>query len=361
MTLNLFEKIEGISEDDLHPKFKLLRDEIPLQGERDILTRWTDGFIDRDNKIVKEFQTTFHSSFWEFYLYSVFREMNFEIDFSKDRPDFIINKPINIFIEAVVSNIKREGIEESKRTSDDVLSMIVPPNKQKDFFELTDEAIVRNSNAILSKSVKYLEKYINCEWVDEQIPFVIALSSYGQINYGREYFYPMLALLYGYYFVPKIDNYVIRENIVKPGTESAIPIGIFKDKSFEHISAIIFSCTTTLGKLTSLSISEDITGVQFNRVINVRHDYEPPHYKIQDVTKDNPEYLSDGLFVFHNPNAKNKINYNQFESSNAIQVIFEDGNFKFEGENTPIYSRLNLPKYMLPDEVIEMIMMDFNR
>lgn len=360
MTLNLFEKIEGVSEDSLHPKFKLLRDEITLQGERDILTQWTDGFIDRDNKIVKEFQTTFHSSFWEFYLYSVFREMNFEIDFSKDRPDFIISKPTNIFIEAVVSNIKREGIEESERTSEDVLSMIVPPNKQKDFFELTDEAIVRNSNAIHGKSAKYLEKYINCEWVDENIPFVIALSSYGQINYGREYFYPMLALLYGYYFVPKTDNYLIRENITKPGTDSTIPIGIFKDKAFEHISAIIFSCTTTLGKLTSLSISENNSSLQFNRVINVRHDYEPPYYKIHDVTKENPEYLSDGLFIFHNPNAKNKISFNQFKSSNAIQVTFDDGNFKFEGENTPIYSRLNLPKYMLPDEVIEMIMMDFN-
>ncbi|WP_348812446.1 hypothetical protein [Flavobacterium maritimum] len=360
MSLDLFKKNEGVSEEDLHPKFKLLRDEITLQGERDILAQWTNGFIDRDNKIVKEFQTTFHSSFWEFYLFSVFREMSFEIDFSKDRPDFIIKKPIEIFIEAVVSNIKKEGIEESERNSDDVLSMIVPPNNQKDFFELTDEAIVRNSNAIHGKSVKYLKKYINCEWVNENVPFMIALSSYDQINYGREYFYPMLALLYGYYFIPKIDNYVIRESIIKPGTDSPIPIGIFKDKSFEHISAIIFSCTTTLGKLTSLSISEDNSDVQFNRVINIRNDYEPPHYKIQDVTKENPEYLSDGLFIFHNPNAKNKINYNQFESSNATQVTFEDGNFRFEGENTPIYSRLNLPKFMLPDEVIEMIMMDFN-
>ena len=170
----------------------------------------------------------------------------------------------------------------------------------------------------------------------------------------------MLALLYGYYFVPKTDNYLIKENITKPGTDSTIPIGIFKDKAFEHISAIIFSCTTTLGKLTSLSISENNSSLQFNRVINVRHDYEPPYYKIHDVTKENPEYLSDGLFIFHNPNAKNKISFNQFESSNAIQVTFDDGNFKFEGENTPIYSRLNLPKYMLPDEVIKIIMMDFN-
>lgn len=360
MKLDLFKTIEELDESDLHPKFKFLRDNPTLTGEREILINWTDGFIDRDNKIIKEFQTTFHSSFWEFYLFRVCNELGFEIDFSKDRPDFIINSPEKFFIEAVVSNIKKDGRDEDTRDVDDVLSMIVPPHKQSDFFEVLNESIVRNSNAILSKSSKYLEKYINCDWVDETSPFVIALSSYDQVNYGREHFYPMLALLYGLYFNPTLDDYESKESILKPGTSSPIPLAIFKNKSFEHISAIIFSCTVTLGKLTSLSISNGITDNQLNGVINVRHDYEYPHYKVHVVSKDNPEYLSDSLFVFHNPTAKNKLNPKVFENSNAIQVIPQNGNLSFKGENTPIYSRLNILKPMINDLIINSIIMDFN-
>ncbi len=85
MALDLFGNIDEISEEELHPKYKLLRDKYFYEEERKIILDWTDDFIDRDNKIVKEFQTTFYSSFWEFYLYKVFREMNFEIDFTYDR------------------------------------------------------------------------------------------------------------------------------------------------------------------------------------------------------------------------------------------------------------------------------------
>jgi len=338
----------------------MLRDTPTLEGEREIILNWTDGFIDRDNKIIKEFQTTFHSSFWEFYLYRIFCEMNFEIDFSKDRPDFIIKKPYEIFIEAVVSNIKKEGREESSRSADDVSSMVVPPHLQVDFEKLLNESIVRNSNAILSKSTKYLEKYIKCDWVSNDIPFIIALSSYDQVNYGREYIYPLLALLYGLYFNPEKNDYEVVKQITKPETDSTIPIGIFNDKSMEHISAIIFSCTTTLGKLTSLSISADNSPLQMNRVINIRNDYEPPYFKIQDVSKGNPEELSDGLFIFHNPHAKNKLSREQFSKSNIFQITFDERKLIFGGENTPIFSRLNMPKMLFPDFLIHQISKDFN-
>lgn len=361
MKLDLFKTIQELDEKSLHPKFKFLRDNPLLIGERNVLINWTDGFIDRDNKIIKEFQTTFHSSFWEFYLFRVFKELDFEIDFTKDRPDFIINSPERIFIEAVVSNIKKEGRDEETRNSDDVSSMLVPPHKQSDFYEVLDEAIVRNSNAILAKSAKYIDKYIKCDWVEEENPFVIALSSFDQVNYGREYIYPMLALLYGRYFNPKSDSYDFKESILKPGTTSSIPLGLFNDKSFNHISAIIFSCTVTLGKLTSLSISNGVSDIQTNSVINIRHDYEYPYYKPQVVSDDNPEYLSDSLFIFHNPFAKNKLNPKIFKNSNVIQVISKkDGHVSFEGENTPIYSRLNIFKPMISDYFVSLIFKDFN-
>jgi hypothetical protein len=360
MKLDLFKTLKGVNEDDLHPKFKLLRDNIMLRGEGEVVMDWTDEFIDRDNKIIKEFQTSFHSSFWEFYLFRIFRDLNFDIDFSKDRPDFIITAPEKIFIEAVVANVKKDGREEKTRNIDDILSMIIPPHKQNDFNEVLVEAIVRNSNAIIGKSTKYLEKYVNCDWVDEQTPFVIALSSYDQVNYGREHFYPMFALLYGFYFDPKADDYEKRDSVIKPGNDTSIPLGIFDDNSYQHISAIIFSCTVTLGKLTSLAISSGSHQPRMNGVINIRHDYEPPHYKVQEVSVENPEYLSDSLYIFHNPFAKSKLEPSIFENSNVIQVIPGDNGISFIGENLPIYSRLNISKFMINPLLVNSIMQDFN-
>ncbi|MRX46711.1 MULTISPECIES: hypothetical protein [Bacteroidota] len=361
MTLNLFGKLDGIEENILHRKFKLLRDNPALDGERKVVTSWTESFVDRDNKIVKEFQTTFHSSFWEFYLHKVFKEAGFVIDFSQDRPDFIIKSPIDLNIEAVVSNIRQGGKGEENRNMDNILSMLEPPHLQENYNEFLDEAIVRNSNAILSKSKKYVNEYANCEWVDQETPFVIALSSYGQIDYGREYYYPLLALLYGLYFIPSKNGFSTVTEITKPNTTSTIPVGLFNDNSFEHISAVIFSCTTTLGKLTSLSISQSLSSLQLNTVLNIRQDYELPIYKTQMVDPDNPEELSDGLFIFHNPFAKKKISKEIFAATNILQLTFEDRVLAAEGENLPIVARLNMPKYLFNKFISIDVDKKFNR
>jgi len=40
----------------------------PEDYARNVLLNWAEGFIDRDGKFLKEFQTSFNSSFWELYL-----------------------------------------------------------------------------------------------------------------------------------------------------------------------------------------------------------------------------------------------------------------------------------------------------
>lgn len=361
MTLNLFDKLPNVAESALHPKFKLLRDGLQFGAERDILLSWTDGFIDRDNKIVKEFQTTFHSSFWEFYLFKVFTDAGFNIDFSHDRPDFIINSPININIEAVVANIKQNGEAETNRNFENVLSMIVPVKYQEDFKILLDEAIVRNSSAILGKNAKFKDGYTQCNWVDPETPFVIALSSYDQIDYGREYYYPLLALLYGIYYDPKNDCYDTVTEVNKPGTTSTIPVGIFNDPSFEHISGILFSCTTTLGKLTSLANSTTEVNKQLNRVLNIKHDYEAPFFKPQIVNTFSPEEISEGLFFFHNPLAKFPVPSSLWEKTDCLKITFTPEGHHMSGNNLPIVSRINLPAYLLNETTINAIYNDYNK
>ena len=45
--------------------------------DRELFAQWCEGFRDRDGKFVQEFQSTFHSSFWELYLHASFKELRF--------------------------------------------------------------------------------------------------------------------------------------------------------------------------------------------------------------------------------------------------------------------------------------------
>lgn len=339
MTLDLYKPIKGINANKQHTKFKFLKDEPLLAYEKSLLLNWTDGFVDRDKKFVKEFQTTFHSSFWEIYLYQLFIKSNFKLDQSHAMPDFIIKSPFEIYIEAVVANIKKSGKKENERTLDDQLSMILPPHQQKDFYKVLNESIIRYSNAIMNKQKKYTNNYCNCEWVDTKNPFIVAMASYDQINYGREYIYPMLALLYGLYFDPHHNSY-IKKTTIKKDNNSEIPIGIFLNEYYKDISAIIFSCTNTIGKLTSLSISQG--NPSSNNVYIIRQNNRDNNYLLQTVSKDCPENLEDGVFIFHNPHAKNKLPDNFLNNLAVTHFYYENGELMYKGNETMLLSRLNI-------------------
>ncbi|MBF7065411.1 hypothetical protein [Aliarcobacter butzleri] len=338
--MNIFEDLK-IKEEKLHTKYKLIRDNLQLTGEQEILRDWVGGFEDRDNKIVKEFQTTFHSTFWEFYLFAIFKELNFKIDFSRNRPDFIIESPSKLYIEAVVSNIKQDGKQETERALDDILSMLEPPFLQRNFYNELDESIVRHSNAILSKSKKYLNEYSALDYIDNTVPYIIALSGYDQINYGNQYIYPMMALLYGAYYDMENDTYARKKSILKPNSQADIPIGIFNDSKMEHISAIIFSATITLGKLTSLSLSQNKSLLKTNFVIAIRRDTDKPHWQPHVINENNPEELVDGLFIFHNPFSKNKLDTSVFRNKGIMQITADEKGHIFENDRLSLFSRLN--------------------
>lgn len=338
--MNLFKQID-INEEKLHPKFLILKNQM-IFGEQEIINSWIKGFIDRDNKIVKEFQTTFHSSFWEFYLNALFQEAGFSIDYSKNRPDFIITSPTPFYVEAVVSNIKKQGITEDQRSYDDILQNITPFYLRDNFENQLYEAITRYSLSINEKKNKYEEKYSKLEYFDENLPFVIALSGYEQISYGNNFVFPLMALLYGRVYDHKTNTYHNKDSIIKPNTNSKISIGLFLKEEYSDISAIIFSCTVTLGKLTSLAISQGCNHP--NGVITIRQDDEFPTYKIQEVSAENPEYLSDGVFIFHNPLAKKPLDKKLFDKTNAVHMFFDTKTHQNlrVSNNLPLVSRLNL-------------------
>ena len=99
--MDLFTPI--VSPDKFHPNFQRVL--VPGRaGEREIVSQWAEGFPDRDNKFVRELQTTFNSSFWEIYLYQLFKSYSYELDWTHASPDFWLQTTYGeIIVEACYS------------------------------------------------------------------------------------------------------------------------------------------------------------------------------------------------------------------------------------------------------------------
>lgn len=343
--MQLFLK-KHLEQKNFHYKYKLLNNECTLCEERKIVEGWADGFIDRDGKILDDFQINFHSALWEFYIHQLLKNMEQKIDYSKNRPDFIVKNQDNsdrFYIEARISGIKSNGRAEVDRDSNDLFKVENPVWKLPDFHTIINEGIIRCSNAFQYKALTKYDDYKTDKWFSEKVPYIIGLSSYSQINYGLESHYSILALLYGTYVEYGGLTFSKGPKVKKTNTEwkvSAIDTNLFGKKEYAHVSAVLFTSKLTLGKLTALSVSK---GTHSNNlVMNVYQDIAAKKFIIKSINENNPENFADGLFLFHNPNATNPLNPSIFKDQGIIQV-FQKKNKKliFSNDSQPLILRLN--------------------
>lgn len=291
--LNLFEILVD-DESLLHPHFKFL-----LEKENkpicDVISRWASGFEDRDNKFNYEFQSTFNSSFWEIYLYQCFKDLNMTVDFSKACPDFTVKNPNGeiINIEAVTANHAHNsapewGGEELKR-NDDFLNF----------------ACVRILNAINSKHKKFFQTYSKHEHV-KGTPFVVAIAPFEQSMFFIQNNEAINRVLYGQ-GIDKYNDFVDVEVPVAIKNENVpLELGKFTNNKYKEISAIIFSTTATIGKaITQTSLARDIRSSRY-------HEQRGLIMELTENAKHFETHL-DGLQIFHNPYAINKLPSGTFE------------------------------------------------
>jgi hypothetical protein len=350
MALNLFDTSALPPNLKLHNKVELL---LGLPGERSIVEDWSQRFEDRDGKFTNEFQSTFHSAFFELYLFALLKAQQMVVDLTQPRPDFLVTAPFPIIIEAVTAGIREDGRPEHQRNQDDVLSMFTPPWRNPEYPNALAESVVRYSNAICKKALKYHEAYAKLPWVSPDDPYVIAMGSFAQVNYGSEYHYSILALLYGQLFNASTRQYTKASSIPKPGNGAPININLFAKEEFRHVSAVLFTCTLTLGKLTSMAISVGHPSMNIVRLL--RQDNEEPFYKIQEISSDSPEDLFDGLFVLHNSNAAHPLPNAAFAGTSAIHVRAHASGLTFEGENIPLVARLSLSRAVVTPGLMNLI------
>ena len=188
--MNLFDPV--VEEGRFHQHFRALLH--PLRkNDREEFLRWADGFPDRDGKLIQEFQVSFNSVFWEVYLFAVFKAYGFTLDWTHRSPDFLITAGAHQFtVEAVTANAATGKPNEWDKTY-----------SPKDFAEfnidkLNKEAMVRLSNAILSKYRKYTTDYAVMPHVKRR-PFVLAVGPFEQPFFNHQYNRPIRAVLYDHY------------------------------------------------------------------------------------------------------------------------------------------------------------------
>jgi len=298
--IGLFEDIAP--KDEHHPNFLALKRPDREEFQRVILG-WADGFLDRDgkDKFRREFQTTFNSSFWELYLFAVFKNLEWEVDFTKHAPDFCV-PGMHLNIEAVVANAAADDVQEWHKTYEGVANANVLASQSA--------TIERLSNSLNSKLRKYREGYQELEHVKNN-SFVIAVGSFGTQDFFQLGDVAAQRLLYD----DDGEESILKRNGAK------LSLGLFNDATFSDVSAVMFSSTATIGKVRAISGSRRPAFFQATRIKDFIHmiNASAPAGEYQ-------ESLSDGLRVFHNPNANRPISPELFSPDPDIMQ------FCFEGE-----------------------------
>ena len=302
MAIDLFTPV--VPDENQNSNFRVITTPGLYSNERDVLSSWSDGFVDRDGKAVKEFQTTFNSTFWELYLHASFRELGFVADYSKETPDFILSKEgYQIVAEATIASHPDGYTAEWER---DVSKEAI---EKLDAEEIIVLASVRLANAVATKHKKYLESYSKLEHV-KGLPFVICVAPFEQPFFFEQSDNAIRRVLYSfdrylYKDMPEEQKRVILgevyfDNFVKSsGVE--IELGFFRDDRMKEVSAVVFSCCATFGKVRALAKETDHPIIFMAKRYN-HHGLEP--FLICQEKAEYKETLLDGLILLINPFAE---------------------------------------------------------
>lgn len=297
-----------VSSTKLHPNFKYIAKENE-HYLREVLKGWAQGFKDRDNKFITEFQTTFNSSFWELYLFAVLKNLGLQVNMGFDRPDFVIEGEKGFCIEATIASNAKGATPEWEKTF-----------SEEEFNEWTAEKVVNNAtirlaNSFVSKSQKYLNSYQKLDQTKDR-PFVIALAPFDSPYFFIQNHQPIIRVLYGFdrfiaidwdeYNRELFDSIFIEE--IDKSNGSKVPLGYFTNPNHSHVSAVIFSNVATASKARVLSNDPRVSIISYQKY----NDYGTQSIIEHKEKSQYKEDLLDGLIVFHNPYADIPFNVEEF-------------------------------------------------
>jgi hypothetical protein len=338
-TLDLFTPI--IPEEKQHWGFKVLANEQRHEAARNLITEIANSFIDNDGHYEREFQSeNFHARLWELYLHMYFHSEGLEKRNEHVAPDFELNWfGDKYFVEAVTVNPSG-----NKARPD-----LPPPTNEDEIRErLNDFMPIKFGSPLYSKlQMRYWEKpHVSGH------PLIFAIHDYHNataMTWSRialsEYLYGIRTRI--------IDGSPVMEKIEKHQWEGKeIPSGFFNQPDAESISAVLFSNQATIPKFNRMG---KLAGLGGNDLKMIRagdlYNPDPKSFKPIPYSKDidDPDYeesWSDGLVMFHNPNAKHPVDEIAFKDISHIHYSEEKG---FYGHHQP-YDFLNSITYVFQSE-----------
>lgn len=320
--MDLFTPI--VPTEKLHPIFRLLM-AINNQPERDVLNVWANKFIDRDNKFVQEFQTSFESSMWELYIHATLREIGAIIDFSQQSPDFVASKNgIDFCIEATIAAPPQGGEKAFGVGKPNIM-----PEGQKIF---NRDSTIRVCNSFTSKYKKYIQTYKDMAHV-KQKSFIIALAPFDRPLSYLSANIPIIAALYGMYHDEELTIErsakelicIPVDTVIKNG-KIPIKLGYFTNNEYSDISAIVYSPVATWGKIRALAQKNELS--IFNTIHPGTGDSLEPEKRVASKSEYNEKIL-DGIYIFHNPFAKIPLPIEVFKHQSIAQY-YVDPTGKFQ-------------------------------
>lgn len=323
-----------VKDEKVHRYFRLLLSEAHYEGAANLIKEIAYSYIDVDGNYIKDFQSTgFDARLWELFLYMYLHSSSFSINSDYHAPDYVVDYFGNPFsIEAVTVN--------SNPTFDEPN----PKNSKEAHLLRLDYMPIKFGSPLTTKLKKryWIEKHVEAK------PLILAVHDYhqpatldaaGSMTWSR---FALMDYLYGARpkFKEEDDKFVVEHTTDSSGVHAIIekvefhswkgkeiPSDFFGLETAENISAVLFSNTATL---TTFNRMGKLAGLGSKGVKMIRSGYrfdptpfalEPLHFVI-DV--DSPEYeegWSDGLVMYHNPNALYPVDINAF--ANISHVFFD--------------------------------------
>jgi len=316
---DIFQELNN--ENKQHPNYKLLKENIALLSAKTVVKEISYHYKDIDGNFIDQFQSLngFDSRVWELFLFCFFREQFFSFKRNYNAPDYLIEKfNHEIAVEAVIVSRKTElenkiEIEDLKKLQE----------------SLANEIPLLFGSALFDKMKK---KYWEKEHVKGK-PFAIAIADFHDTMSMTWTYNALLDYLYGYRYEHSFDDK--GKIVVKPikignykksnGTE--IPSGFFFQPNSEHVSAIIFSTCGTLskfnrmGKQAGFGTDKNIL-IRFGTFYNHTPNADKPEIVSYQVNEESDETWSEGVAVYHNPNALIPLNP-EFFDDRVAQSFFD--------------------------------------
>ncbi len=318
----LFDLFRGLrNKKQIHPHFEFLRDNISFSPAKEVIMEVSFHYNDIDGNFIDQFQSLngFDSRVWELFLFCFFREQFFSFNRNSYAPDYMIEKlGDEIAVEAVIISRKTKSVD----------------------FQYKDLAIIeerlKNEIPLLYGSALF-DKMKKKYWEKSHVkgkPFAIAIADFHDTMSMTWTYTALSEYLYGYTYEHTFDD--SRNLVVKPvkkedytkSNGAKIPSGFFFQLDSEHISAIIFSTCGTLSKFNRIGKQAGLGSEKVNLVRRgTCYNHEPnatePNIFEYLVGENCGETWSEGVIIYHNPNANNPINPDLFDDRVA-QCYFRD-------------------------------------